>query len=325
MPQYLGNRKQGSTTHPVVFLMIDLADHISGKTGLGAAVTLTLSKDGGPFVAVTGLVSEIGSGAYAWAPNAADRSALGQLHVHALGSGADPLDFYLNIVPADPFDPTLVSPANWGLLAIDGSGHVALAQAPPANWSAQLIDGTGHVALTQAPPANWSAQLIDGTGKVTTTMTAPANFSLLAIDGSGHVSLAQAPPTNWSAQLIDGTGHVALAQAPPANWSAQLIDGAGRVTTTTTAPANFSLLAIDASGHVALGPAGLDQVQVEVGINARQALSPILAACAGNCSGLDTATATFDAGGPTGTATPRISSNIDASGNRSGTTLTLPS
>src|ERR1035441_1202762 len=46
-----------------------------------------------------------------------------------------------------------------------------------------------------------------------------------------------------------------------------------------TTPAN--LLGTDSSGRVILQPAGLDAIQVETGVNARQALSPILAAAAG--------------------------------------------
>lgn len=75
---------------------------------------------------------------------------------------------------------------------------------------------------------------------------------------------------------------------------------------------------------VKLAADGLDQVGVEAGINARQALALIGAAAAGKASGLDTSAATFYAMGPAGTDTARIEATTDASGNRAATTLTPP-
>jgi hypothetical protein len=46
------------------FLMVDSADHITAKTGLGAGVTAERSIDGGAFGACANAVSEVGSGIY---------------------------------------------------------------------------------------------------------------------------------------------------------------------------------------------------------------------------------------------------------------------
>jgi hypothetical protein len=83
----------------------------------------------------------------------------------------------------------------------------------------------------------------------------------------------------------------------------------------------------DAPSGVRLAPAGLDQIEVEEGVNARQALSPIGAVMAGRSSGLATASATYyamGASGTTGTSIPRVVAAVDASGNRGTVTLTLP-
>ncbi len=98
-------------------------------------------------------------------------------------------------------------------------------------------------------------------------------------------------------------------------------------------PANFEALAVDAatggvmvlvnqdkSGY-GLGPAGLDAIQVENGINARQALSPVLAASAGLVSGAGTGTIMVTGGN---TSVTRITATTDKLGNRSAVTLALP-
>jgi len=71
----------------------------------------------------------------------------------------------------------------------------------------------------------------------------------------------------------------------------------------------------------ALSSSGLDSIQVETGINARQALSPILAACAGAVSGAGTGVVVIKGGN---SSTTRITATTDNAGDRSSVTLTLP-
>ena len=94
-------RKVSTTTYPIVFSMVDATDHISGKTGL--TPTVTISKNGGSFGAVTGAVSELGGGLYALAGNATDRNTLGELWIHAEGTGSDNTDIKCDIVAHDPY------------------------------------------------------------------------------------------------------------------------------------------------------------------------------------------------------------------------------
>jgi hypothetical protein len=88
-------------------------------------------------------------------------------------------------------------------------------------------------------------------------------------------------------------------------------------------------LSFDGSGNVKSAPqttvtlaaAGLDGITIESGVNMRQALSPILAACAGVLSGAGTGTVVIK--NPAGNTT-RITATTDASGDRSAVTLNLP-
>ncbi|GAC1463647.1 MAG: hypothetical protein NVSMB9_01330 [Isosphaeraceae bacterium] len=76
----------------------------------------------------------------------------------------------------------------------------------------------------------------------------------------------------------------------------------------------------DKAGYT-LAPFGLDAIQVEAGVNARQALSPILAASAGVLLGAGTGTIVIKGGN---VAVTRITATTDNAGNRSAVVLTLP-
>lgn len=67
--------------------------------------------------------------------------------------------------------------------------------------------------------------------------------------------------------------------------------------------------------------AGLDEVVIETGLNARQALSLLASALAGVLSGAATATVVIKGAG---VADTRITATVDADGNRSALTLTPP-
>ena len=122
--------KLSQTAQPLLFLMVDSVDHITGKTGLSP--TVTLSKNGAAFASPAGAVTEIGSGFYKVAGNATDTGTLGPLALHATGSGADPVDDVFNVVSYDPQSATafitgvnsLAPPTNWNLHSIDASGRV---------------------------------------------------------------------------------------------------------------------------------------------------------------------------------------------------------
>jgi hypothetical protein len=129
----------------------------------------------------------------------------------------------------------------------------------------------------------------------------PANFGALAISAGGAVTVG----TN-----NDKAGY-ALSQAFPANFASLAISGAGMVTVGTNN---------DKAGYQ-VAPNGLDTVVVETGVNARQAMSAVLASAVGVLSGAATNTITIRGGN---VATTRIQATVDAQGNRSAVALTLP-
>lgn len=104
----MNQRQIDSTAYPIPFLMVDALDHQTGMTDLTPSVTI--SKNGGSFLAAAGAVSEIGNGWYALAGDAADRDTLGELVIHAQAGGADPWDGRYVIVPWNPFDNNLGLP-----------------------------------------------------------------------------------------------------------------------------------------------------------------------------------------------------------------------
>lgn len=127
--------KQSSTAQPLMFLMVDSTDHVTGKTGLSP--TVTLSKNGGAFASPSGAVTEVANGWYKVAGNATDTNTLGPLILHATGTAADPVDIVFDVVAVDPQSATafitgvnsLAPPSNWNLHSINASGHVTLADA----------------------------------------------------------------------------------------------------------------------------------------------------------------------------------------------------
>ena len=91
-----------STARNRMILLVDSADHITGKTGL--TLTVTLSKDGAAFAAMGGTVTEISSGWYKLALNTTDTGTLGDLAIHATATGADPTDVADQVVSLLPGD-----------------------------------------------------------------------------------------------------------------------------------------------------------------------------------------------------------------------------
>jgi hypothetical protein len=84
----------------------------------------------------------------------------------------------------------------------------------------------------------------------------------------------------------------------------------------------YSVSSVQDKAGYSLAAAGLDAIQVETGVNARQALSPILAASAGVLLGAGTGTIIIKGGN---VAITRITATTDNAGNRTAVTLSIPS
>lgn len=79
-----------STAFTRMVLMLDSADHVSGKTGL--TLTITASKAGAAFASISPTVTERGNGWYSLALTTSHTDTLGELALHITGTGADPTD-----------------------------------------------------------------------------------------------------------------------------------------------------------------------------------------------------------------------------------------
>ena len=346
----MNERKLGSTSYPYQFFMASSADHTTGVTGL--TPTALLSKNGGAFAAPAGAIAEVGLGWYAFPGNATDRNVLGDCLLHVTAPGCDAYDGRFVVVPWDPFDPNLALVAlpaaaagtTGGLPTVDANNAIKL---PVGTGAGQINLAGGSVPIAQPFPANFAGLAIDGTGKVgaNNLPALPANFAGLAINAGGGVTVggfaggvtAPLPVGTGAGQINLAGGSVSIAQPFPANFAGLVIDGAGKVGANNlpappTFPANFAGLAINAAGAVTAGtvadksgyslaPNGLDAVSIEAGVNARQAVSAILASAVGVLAGAATNTITIQGGNA---ATTRVTATVDADGNRTAVTLNLP-
>lgn len=121
--------KQNDTTKPIVFLMVDSSNHITGKTGLTPSVSI--SKNGSAFTTPSGTVSELGYGWYKLSPASSDVDTLGPLILHAEAEGADPVDVKYQVVAFDP-----ANADNLGLTYLDS----AISSLPDDIWNNSVID-----------------------------------------------------------------------------------------------------------------------------------------------------------------------------------------
>ena len=128
--------QQSTANDPLFFFLTSSSDHITGVTGLGSGPSVTLSKNGAAFAAPAGAISEIGSGWYQVAGNATDTNTLGELLLHATGTGADPCDLVTAYIIA--FNPRVAN-INSNVLQINS---VALAAQALAQSTQSICWGT---------------------------------------------------------------------------------------------------------------------------------------------------------------------------------------
>ncbi len=227
--------KQSSTAYPLVFLMVQTADHITGLTG--AAPTVTISKAGAAFGAVAGAVTEISSGWYKVAGNATDTGTLGPLALHATAASGDPTDMMMEVVAYDPQDAVRL-------------GLTALPNAAAEASGGLYTRGTGAGQINQ-----------DANGRVDANAKAWIGGTIPAVNVTGVpkvdiVDWLGAAPDALSSGKIPADLKLWLTVAPLA-LSSQMVQAivadyaAGKVPLQPTTPGNT----LDVS---ATGEAGLD-------------------------------------------------------------------
>ncbi|MDB5350783.1 MAG: hypothetical protein JWN86_2030 [Planctomycetota bacterium] len=212
-----------------------------------------------------------------------------------------------------------------------------------AVYTLQAGDPTEQLVWSFTVVQNGQTRQYGGSTEVVDVMSVDFNANdranlnaLLAMAGTTGVIVASASRTGYtlSAQehaAITADAVAALNSAVPASPTAgsvfDRLDAAvsSRSTFAGGAVASVSAPVVvgqnnDKTGYT-LASSGLDAIQVEPGINARQALAPILAATAGVLSGAGTGTITVKGGS---VATTRIMATTDLVGNRSAVVLNLP-
>lgn len=160
---FQGNILQSSSSTPLLFLLIQSSDHITGLTG--ATPTVTIGKNGGAFAAPSGAVTEIANGWYKVAGNAIDTNTAGPIALHATAASADPFDDVVaQIVAYNPQDAVAL-----GLSRIDAAISSRMATFTlPTNFSSLAIDVSGDVTYNNAAPPTSTAIT---TAVLTTAMT----------------------------------------------------------------------------------------------------------------------------------------------------------
>lgn len=179
--------KQSQTARPLLFLMVDTADHISAKTGLSP--TVTISKNGATFASPAGAVTELANGWYKVAGNATDTGTLGPLVLHATGSGADPSDIEFEVVAFDPEDvvrlgltalPNVAAGANGGLPTGDAGGRTTVGAIAANAITATAINADAITA----------AKIADGAIDAATFAAGAIDAAAIATDAIGSAALA---------------------------------------------------------------------------------------------------------------------------------------
>jgi hypothetical protein len=232
--------KQSSTSYPLVFLMIQSADHISGATGLSP--TVTLSKAGGSFAGPSGSVTEIANGWYRVAGNATDSNTLGPLILHASGTGADPVDMLFEVVAHDVQDavrlglsalPNAAANANGGLPILSSSGSTLAytvstlttytGNTPQTGDSFARIGSTGS-GLTSLAPASTAlstAQWTNGRAAALDNLDAAVSTrSTYAGGDTGGTTTLLARLTSTRAGLLDNLDAAITTRLATAGYTA---------------------------------------------------------------------------------------------------------
>lgn len=144
MIRYIGD------TSPILFQHRLSSDHMSPATGL--TLSVVISKRGGAFAPVGGVLAEVGSGWYDYTPTAGDVVAGGEIVFRSTAPGTDPATFSRVLVPA----PSTLSAQNVADAALLAPTGTSVAGVPPAGAAgssqAELValasGETGIPALT---------------------------------------------------------------------------------------------------------------------------------------------------------------------------------
>jgi hypothetical protein len=203
---------------------------------------------------------------------------------------------------ANPSVPVAVLPEDTGNFV--GRFRSTLSSTP----GTQFTDGDYCVTIHNAGNGNMVV------GELVTTMHGGDDAPYFPAAGGGSDPWSTALPGSYG----PGTAGAILGNNLDAKVSSRSTYAGGPVAS-VVAPVTVGVNN-DKSGY-SLASAGLDAISIETGVNLRQALSPILAVCAGTISGAGTGTIVVKGGNVT---TTRLVVIGDGAGNRTSVNLALP-
>jgi hypothetical protein len=198
--------KNGATDKTLPWLMVLASDGRTPATGL--TPTVTISKNGGSFVAPAGTVAEIGSGWYKLTPSGADTTTSGPLLLHATAATADPADVQAEVLAVDLFDAVAL-----GLTNLDAATSSRASAAAAASLQADTDDLQARLppALTGAGNIKADALALNG--------NATAAAVLAILNGATVVYQGTVTGAATTTTLIDS----GLTQADIDWWKGRII------------------------------------------------------------------------------------------------------
>ncbi len=264
--------------------MSSVADHVSGVDG--ASLTITASKDGGAFSAITPTVTGRGSGWYNLALTGAHLDTLGDFAIHVTAAACDPSDLVVDVVAYDPEDA-----AGLGLTRVD----------------AAITTRAQETTLTTRIPTalSFTGANVNADAKVT---VAPADMALNSTVAKAATAVSSADLTPTRAGKLDNLDVVVSTRATPADVLAQ----AGSALTTYDPPTKGEM---DAA-FLALNDVSVADVLagvIEGTLTLGGVLRVMLSALAGKAAGGGTTTIKFR---DQGDLIDRITATVDSNGNR---------
>jgi hypothetical protein len=192
-----------STQVTITVLLVDSADHITGKTGLSAGLTITASKAGSySATPITPTVAELDAtnakGLYSLILTTTHTNTLGELLLHITASGADPADYWFQVSTYIPGEAATLQ-ADQAVNATKFAGQTITAAAGvtlPSSVASptNITAATGVVLSAAGVQAIWDAltsalttvgsigkRLVDNlTGDIYARIGAPAGASVSA-------------------------------------------------------------------------------------------------------------------------------------------------
>jgi hypothetical protein len=198
---------------------------------------------------------------------------------------------------------------------------IADTEASPVSYVAGSTLQTIPTLGTYLAPSSGQARI----RKIDDTLH-PGVVELQLADTRYAVAGAKSLLITWSgaSNMLDGDVCVPLTAVDPYSATAFVTSvtvgayGSGLDPATQILVSPSHKIASDASGFLTVAPAGLDQITIETGLDARQSLQIMASALAGVVSGAGTGTIVFKGAG---VDTTRITGSTDGTGNRTAVAL----